>query len=180
MSAAPWVVMGGGPGESAYCKRCGVALRIELPVHIEVWAAAADAFVKVHARCKDTGRVEAPPADPMAWLAGRDTGVSSTTIWHAIMHRPLADEDASVPWDPDDFGRCYRLLKLFPHWREGLREVANRWPKWGPLVREWDRLTALFEEEEPTGTAPKLYAAMHLLHVEAGIYGDNHDCGRCA
>ena len=47
-------------------------------------------------------------------------------------------------------------------------EVAAQYPMWGPLVRDWDRLTALYTEELPHGVAPKLYEAIRAL-VQEGI-----------
>ena len=167
MSAVPWVVFGGAVGESAHCQRCGEGLRLRLPVKVATWIAVANAFADAHADCVDTGRIEPETNDPMAWLAGRDTGTSSRTIWYVMMQqtRPIG-ERADYPWDPADFGRCYRLLKLFPPWRDRLPEVAAAYPTWGPLVREWNRLEALYEEELPTGRAPRLYETMQDLIKE--------------
>ena len=53
--------------------------------------------------------------DPIAWLTNGDTGISSKTIWLVMMGRRLGANDwADVPHDPDDFGRCYRLLQVMP------------------------------------------------------------------
>jgi hypothetical protein len=103
---------------------------------------------------------------PQEWMVGPDTGTSSMTICRValgeIPTRP------NPPIDPDDFGRCYRLLKLFPHFRARLSDVAAQYPAWGPLVREWDALTSLYEEElkSPSGMAPKLYKRMQDLLTE--------------
>ena len=51
-----------------------------------------------------------------------------------------------TPSDPDDFGRCYRLLAKFPEWRQRMPEVAAQYPKWGPMVAAWDELTELYEQ----------------------------------
>ena len=50
-----------------------------------------------------------------------------------------------IPYDSDDFGRCYRLLKAVPEWRGRLSEVAAVLPKWAPLVERWDELEDLYE-----------------------------------
>lgn len=72
-----------------------------------------------------------------------------------------------IPYDPGDFGRCYRLLQHFPEWHTRLPEVAAKYPVWGPMVKAWDELTALYEEEKQSGKAPKLYKRMKEL-IEAG------------
>lgn len=110
----------------------------------------------------------------IAWIAGRDTGVSSKTIWSVMMG--VTPEYAGEPSDPDDFGRCYRLLVLVPEWRERMPEVAAKYPVWTGLVREWDALTLLYEDEIVNGPkkkgvrmAPKLYARMQELIDEGRL-----------
>lgn len=117
-------------------------------------------FLRMGPTAKPTGE-----GDPVAWLTNGDTGISSETIWSVLMNRRIAKPHwhADVPHDPADFGRCYRLLKVMPSWRARLPEVAEKYPKWAPLVAAWDELTALYEEEEPSGMAPKLYARMKEL-----------------
>ena len=72
---------------------------------------------------------------------------------------------ADPPSDPSDFGRCYRLLKLFPDWRPRLDEIAAKHPAWGPMVARWSDMEALWEEEsiKPDRKAPKLFALMTTL-----------------
>lgn len=112
------------------------------------------------------------------WLLLGRTGISSKTIVYAltginiesfikrgvsimIFDQPRFD----VPWDPSDFRRCHLLLELFPEWRARLPEVAEKFPKWKPLVDAWDELESLYAEEitRKDGTAPKLYARMKEL-----------------
>lgn len=128
-----------------------------------------------HARCANghhrkfmrMGPVAKPTAegDPIAWLTNGDTGVSSETMWSVLTGRRIGKRYwyPDVPQDPDDFGRCYRLLQVMPSWRARLGEVAARYPAWKSLVAAWDELTALYEEELPSGTAPKLYARMKAI-----------------
>ena len=109
---------------------------------------------------------ETAPGDAKAWLSNGDTGISSLTIWSVMMRRTPPGHPhwyPEVPHDPDDFGRCYRLLKVMPAWRPRLGEVAARHPRWKPLVDVWDELSTLYEQELPTGTAPRLYARMQAL-----------------
>lgn len=67
-----------------------------------------------------------------------------------------------IPYDPEDFGRCHRLLFAFPEWRARLPEVAARYPEWVPFVAAWDELAALYVEGEG-GQAPKLYRRMREI-----------------
>ena len=116
---------------------------------------------------KETG-----DGDWQAWIRNGDTGVSSETIWSVMTGCPVRYAD--IPYDPSDFGRCYRLLKIMPSWRARLPKVAERYPKWGPMVEAWEELTALYEDELANGpiergerSAPKTYKRMLELREAA-------------
>lgn len=104
----------------------------------------------------------------LAWLNGADTGTSSKTIFSVLANDPnrkfaLGHCGSSIPHDPADFGRCHRLLALFPEWRSRLYEVVAKYPAWQGLVENWHELTALYLEELPSGRCPKLYKRMNEL-----------------
>ena len=106
------------------------------------------------------------------WIVGDDTGTSSKTIWAVMVG--ATPRYAGEPSDADDFGRCYRLLALLPEWRARLPEVAARYPRWVGLVREWDRLTEMFERVVAGGGWNKaaslaLYHAMQPLIDEGRV-----------
>lgn len=83
----------------------------------------------------------------LEWIAGPDTGISSKTIFAALTGITWTERfSPDIPHDPDDFGRCYRLLLIFPEWRFRLAEVAMRFPVWGPMIAIWDELTAMWED----------------------------------
>lgn len=112
--------------------------------------------------------------DPeLEWLFGPDTGTSSKTIFSVLSakhgHRVRNERGfrPAVPNDPDDFGRCHRLLAAIPGWRERLPEMSNVSPVWKRLVEKWERLTALWLQESPTHHCPVLYDEMQAL-LEGG------------
>jgi hypothetical protein len=126
---------------------------------------------------KDSAKLHANGDPEREWLFGPDTGTSSLTIFSVLSKKhsyealkKMNPYDPDIPYDPDDFGRCRRLLKKFPEWRARMPEVADRYPEWRPLVRDWDKLDALYEEEVPNdkGKAPKLYEAMKACRAEVG------------
>ncbi len=80
------------------------------------------------------------------WFATGRVGVSSRTIASIAVGAQVGDWD--VPHDSDDFSRCYALLKAVPELRQALPLVAEKCPKWGPLVEVWDELTELYEKDE--------------------------------
>lgn len=95
------------------------------------------------------------------WIVSRDTGLSSIAIWAVMMG--AQDKGGHRPLDPADFGRCYRLLKAIPSWRERLPEMVDHHPAWGPLVRHWDKMTKLYEEELQGPSLPKLWDFMRKI-----------------
>jgi len=175
---AEHVVLALGRNGAFLCTHCGYDYQPTYPVSLTMLGAMMTTFAKEHRDCKPTPegarkaetKRAAPGASVREWLASEDTGASSRTICHVLSGEPcLSRSGAGYPLDPDDFGRCHRLLELFPAWRERLDEVATRYPGWAPLVREWDALEAMFVEELPTGRAPKMYARMQELLREGGV-----------
>lgn len=109
---------------------------------------------------------------PIEWLLSGDTGISSKTILSVMTGSAMSGPfRPDIPYDPSDFGRCYRLLQKFPEWRERLPEVAATYPIWGPMVAAWDELTKLYEQEleNEDGKAPMLYARMKTLVDEGRL-----------
>lgn len=166
-NSTPWVVAGGKIGELGHCTRCGEGLNIGLPQPLPIVTAAMNAFVGIHKSCKEGMRVE-PKITPRDWIGSRDTGISSCTIWAVLANQPSPMRDYDVPHDPSDFGRCYRLLKLFPEWIPRLGEVAERFPIWKPFVREWANLTVMYEQalSDKSNRSPAMYDLMQQLRRE--------------
>lgn len=77
------------------------------------------------------------------WIISGDTGISSKLIWAVMMG--VKPQDTSAPYDSGYFGHCYRLLKHVSEWLPRLPEVADKYPSWKPIIREWDALTFLHE-----------------------------------
>jgi hypothetical protein len=82
---------------------------------------------------------------PIEWLLSGDTGISSKTILSVMTGSKMSGRyGPGVPLDSSDFGRCYRLLKIFPKWAERLNEVSERYPVWGPMIEAWGELTDIY------------------------------------
>lgn len=159
----PWVVLVAGEPTRAVCERCGGEYTLKLPMEIWELASLSEGFTKKHADCKvspeglhcvtclKTGHAaEGCPnlfaRTPAEWRAGPDVGVSSCTIYGAIMGYGYLQGDG-IPYDRGDFGRCSRLLRLFPAWQTRLTEVAVKHPPWSPFVRDWIELEGLYVAE---------------------------------
>lgn len=140
------VIVGGKwEQETAWCTRCGEGLPMQTPQPFEDFLKTCQEFIDKHKACTP-GWKEPNPATPEEWLAGRDTGASSRTLCSALLGRNyLSPRAYDAPHDPDDFGRCYRFVNLFPHFRDRIHEVVNLCPEWEPFIREWDKLVVMYE-----------------------------------
>lgn len=161
------------------CAHCGAKQDMAMPCDINVWIAAGKAFTKSHARCKAPGKTtcafclqfgheyQTCPAiaNVEQWLRCHDTGLSSEQLAKAYLSkRPLAEP---YPWDPDDFGRCYRLMKRYPEILEWFWIAHFNCRVWLAYKQNWSEMTRLYEEELPSGKAPKLWALMQRLEKQA-------------
>jgi hypothetical protein len=79
------------------------------------------------------------------WLDLHDSGLSSICI---------ADRMCGIiprghhPHDGDDFGRCERLLMLYPEWRARLPEMSGVSRHWAALVPRWEEITAAWRHDK--------------------------------
>jgi hypothetical protein len=113
--------------------------------------------------------------EKMLWLLSSDTGISSKAIFRAMIGFP--PQDKCTPCDPSDFGRCYRLLKMFPEWEARVKELGtliDYSPKvngeqrpnlWQIFADNYKKLCEMYEEEcvGDYWKAPKLYKFMKDL-----------------
>ena len=134
----------------------------------------------------------------LRWIAGSDTGSSSKAIWRHMMTGDAVEDrwGASYPHDPDDFGRCYRLLELMPDWRPRMVEMVKYNAEWRALVGAWDELTVMYAQAIAANQkyARPMYDRMHALLSatrvctncgDVGItsytrgLGDEKTCSKC-
>lgn len=80
-----------------------------------------------------------------AWIITDDTGLSSRTLWAVMMG--VTPSRIEHPHDPDDMGRCLRLLRAVPEWRARMPEMAEVSPSWAALVERWDDIEAIIRAE---------------------------------
>jgi hypothetical protein len=125
-------------------------------------------FVKIHSLCEEGDTRDDQAVSPQQWLKGRDVGISSCTIYAVMMNTPTPMSTYDVPHDPSDFGRCYRLLELFPQWKMRMDEVGERFPKWIPFLASWGQLTVMYEHAIRTKAkaVPEMYELMKRLECQ--------------
>lgn len=87
------------------------------------------------------------------WLVSGEQGISSRTMfnWLALGRRTavLGGFSPGHPYDFDDFQRCERLLRQVPELRPLLPRMASFDEEWAALVRRWDDIVRVAEEEVP-------------------------------
>lgn len=101
-----------------------------------------------------------------AWQAGADTGLSSKTIAAVMSGADVGEGD--YPRDPSDLGRCLRLLRLIPEWKDRMPIMGGLNLVWAALVARWDVLESALDYEcgifgEKAKSAPKTYALMREI-----------------
>lgn len=89
------------------------------------------------------------------WMRSGDTGVSSETMALIAMGATRGDFDA--PYDPADFGRCYRLVKANPVIKESFAKISELVPQFKPILKNWEICCKIFERDFPTGKSDELY-----------------------
>jgi len=173
------------PPDVLFCRHCGERYTMAMPVSLGMFGAITKQFNKDHKPCrlnKKRGLActycfnfgHAPEScprldcggDPREWWKGPDTGASSKALCRLLAGWADFTEPRCnpAPRDPDDFGRCHRLLRAIPGWRERVGEAA-RMAKWIKIAPAWNELEALYLEELPTGRAPRLFARLQELQT---------------
>ena len=104
------------------------------------------------------------------WFGSGDTGISSEAIalWLGAGEK-LERWGDGTPSDGADFGRCYRLMKAIPEFRERVGEMAGYGGKWPTLVKYWNEIEALYEREisDPKKHSGITYKRMRAIEIEA-------------
>jgi hypothetical protein len=150
-------------------KRITTRSSFDLAMHHELTTCkACVAVAKAELEVERVKRGHPPDAHRkyFEWADGPDAGLSSMALVQAVTGARVVknyDDRTRHPYDPSDFGRCYRVLERFPELRTGTGKIAALSPTWAALVDVWGELEALYREEEPSGSAPKLYARMKEL-----------------
>lgn len=97
-----------------------------------------------------------------AWLGSDDTGASSLFMASVLSHRQIHAEKA-YPRDPDDLGRCIRLLRAVPEFADRLHLMSSQGPQWAAVVANWEQWTRMYNDENDDGS--ELYDAMQAAYA---------------
>lgn len=124
-----------------------VAAAVMQALHCPKCGAGARSVAFGRGDVPDPVPVQSGMSDPerrAEWLKLHDSGLSSCCI---------ADKMCGMiptghyPHDGDDFGRCERLLMLYPAWRERFDEMASVNAHWSALVSRWDEIAEAWRHD---------------------------------
>ena len=79
------------------------------------------------------------------WLQNGERGTSSETMVYYFTGRKINDRECH-PLDPDDFKRCYLLLKAVPQFKREMHKLKLGGTVWSNLVDNWDKLESMLEK----------------------------------
>lgn len=104
------------------------------------------------------------------WMRSGDTGTSSETM--AAIALGADSGDFGAPYDPSDFGRCYRLVQAIPAIRDAFPRIAELVPAFAGILREWDALVAIYLRDLPSGKSGELYQRIKTLRTMSNSPGE--------
>lgn len=102
------------------------------------------------------------------WIIKGETGVSSKTIW-AVMKKVETNKRRlnsfggyDIPYDPDDFKRCYYIVRDC-NLKSRLNEIVKVFPAWQPFIKNWNKLEMMLIKELATKKEAGMYEFMEKL-----------------
>ena len=164
--------------EKIFCTNCGQEQVVPFPIQIPILSAMTKAFEKMHKKCKNVWKQPEPDMNlPIInrihwWLDNGERGISSETIFQTLSGRVIRKKNSQAlkhqdkgchPHDPDDFKRCYMLLKAIPEWKDDLYKLKDLSKEWNNLVDNWDVLTDMLEEQLSSKQNNGMYELMEKL-----------------
>lgn len=91
------------------------------------------------------------------WMVTHNTGVSSRTMWAGLLGITIEKPavrfyDYDVPYDADDFSRCYDLVKFCEVDKDkDFPLIISSFMFFAPIIRRWDELEAKYLERDYMG-----------------------------
>lgn len=86
------------------------------------------------------------------WIGTHSVGVSSRTMWCALMGVANSETPTycgfDVPYDGDDFSRCYDLVTFCEVEKEELQKVVEAFPYYKPIIDEWDNIVSAYVQAD--------------------------------
>ena len=102
------------------------------------------------------------------WIATHHTGLSSIAMWSALMVRKRARIWFGIPYDADDFSRCYDLVNFCEiSTDEDFPKIIQVLPWYAPILHKWSDIAKMYEKGDYESVSDILYslrAECYALH----------------
>lgn len=83
----------------------------------------------------------------LEWASYGNIGVSANTLLYATTGKSVYGNSRDIPYDASDFQRCLNLCNSVRRVKENLSAVTKDFPKWIPIIRDWDILVNLLNKD---------------------------------
>jgi len=163
--------------QKLFCLHCGGEHALPFPIETKLFIKKIKSFTGLHCDCLPVWKEPQANSDWSIqermnfWLSHGERGLSSMVIFENLSGRGAIDgkkfNDQAHPSDPDDFRRCYALLKLIPEWKNSLYKLKTISTAWLNLVDNWDKLTELMEDQLKTGKTNEMFELMESLTLDS-------------
>lgn len=98
-----------------------------------------------------------------AWLASDDVGASSKFM--ALVLSGYDPSEFAYPLDPDDLGRCIRLIRAAPELAQRVHVMSEHGKEWAAVAENWERWVAMYDDDE-NDLGSQLYDEMMAAYEE--------------
>lgn len=157
-----------------FCSNCGKDFKLQMPMPPSMFSAITNQFSKDHASCPKTWTEPQPSPNEQFnseaikqnvdwWIRNGEHGTSSKTLLKYTFGTDITRNCENHPLDPDDFRRCYLLIKAVPQLKNYLQRMNDVSSVWAGLVENWDKLTEMLEEQMRTKKPNGMYEFMKSL-----------------
>jgi len=106
------------------------------------------------------------------WIVKGRVGISSKTMWAVLQG---IDYIGDKPYDPNDFSRCYKLVKQCNLTEQDLQKISRTLPYWKPYIDNWQKLTEMYEQNDKENWVNSkkigMYEFMQGLRTESDLIG---------
>jgi hypothetical protein len=106
------------------------------------------------------------------WIVNGRVGISSQTMWAVLQGIEYIGDK---PYDPDDFSRCYKFVKLCNITEQDLQKISKTIPYWKPYIDNWQKLTEMYEQNDRENWVNSkkigMYEFMQELRTESDLIG---------
>lgn len=100
-----------------------------------------------------------------AWLDSDDVGMSSKFMAWVLNGGGFSKPQFAYPRDPDDFGRCLRMVRAVPGFEERIDLMLEHGEHWRAVANNWHDWANAYDDPDCDGSA--LYHEMQRLYGEA-------------